>query len=42
MKTDLTDEQLKAMVTELAKVFGGGRFDERVFPEGVVSSQETP
>ena len=30
------------MVTELAKVFNGGTFDERVFPEGVVPPQETP
>jgi hypothetical protein len=34
MKTDLTEEQFKTMVTELANVFAGGRFDERVFPEG--------
>lgn len=33
MKTDLTEEQFKAMVTELAKAFAGGRFDERVFPD---------
>jgi hypothetical protein len=36
MKTDLTEEQFKAMVTELAKVFAGGAFDERVFPDGTV------
>jgi hypothetical protein len=34
MKTDLTEEQFKVMVTELAKVFAGGTFDERVFPNG--------
>jgi hypothetical protein len=32
MKTDLTEEQFKAMVAELAKVFAGGTFDERAFP----------
>jgi hypothetical protein len=42
MKTDLTEEQFKAMVTELAKFFDGGSFDEHVFPEGVVPSQGTP
>jgi hypothetical protein len=36
MKTDLTDTQFRAMVTELAKVFAGGSFDERVFPKGTV------
>jgi hypothetical protein len=35
MKTDLTNEQFRNMVTELAKVFAGGTFDERTFPEGV-------
>jgi hypothetical protein len=35
LKTDLTEEQFKVMVTELAKVFAGGAFDERAFPEGV-------
>jgi hypothetical protein len=35
MKTDLTEEQFKAMVAELAKVFTGGTFDERAFPEGM-------
>ena len=34
MKTDLTDEQFRAMVTELAKVFAGDTFDEHVFPRG--------
>jgi hypothetical protein len=29
MKTDLTEEQFKNMVRELAKVFDGGTFDER-------------
>jgi hypothetical protein len=32
MKTDLTEEQFKAMIAELAKVFTGGTFDERAFP----------
>jgi hypothetical protein len=36
MKTDLTEEQFKAMVNELAKVFAGGTFDEQVFPGGVI------
>jgi hypothetical protein len=35
MKTDLTNEQFRNMVTGLAKVFAGGPFDERAFPEGV-------
>ncbi len=35
MKTDLTDEQFRSMVTELAKVFAGGTFDEHVFPKGI-------
>jgi len=34
MKTDLTEQQFKSMVRELAKVFDGGTFDERAFPEG--------
>jgi hypothetical protein len=34
MKTDLTEEQFGAVVTELAKVFAGGTFDERAFPGG--------
>ena len=34
MKTDLSEEQFKAMITELAKAFAGGAFDERVFPDG--------
>jgi hypothetical protein len=34
MKTDLTEDQFKDMVRELAKVFDGGTFDERTFPEG--------
>jgi hypothetical protein len=38
MKTDLTDKQFRAMVTELAKIFAGGTFDERVFPQGTVPS----
>jgi hypothetical protein len=32
METNLTKEQFKAMVTELAKVFAGATFDEQVFP----------
>ena len=32
MKTDLTEEQFRVMVRELAKVFDGGTFDERAFP----------
>jgi hypothetical protein len=35
MKTDLTEEQFRTMITELARVFGGGTFDERAFPEGI-------
>ena len=34
MKTDLTDDQFRTLVTELAKVFAGGTFDEAAFPEG--------
>lgn len=34
MKTNLTEEQFKNMVRELAKVFDGGTFDERAFPGG--------
>ena len=34
MKTDLTDQEFKAIVRELAKFFDGGTFDERAFPEG--------
>jgi hypothetical protein len=34
MKTDLTHEQFRAIVMELAKVFAGGAFDESVFREG--------
>jgi hypothetical protein len=33
MKTDLTEEQFKAMVTALAKKFAGDPFDQHVFPE---------
>ena len=36
MKTDLTDDQFRAMVTELAKAFAGGAFDERIFPDGTI------
>ena len=34
MKTDLTHDEFKRIVTELAKTFAGGQFDERAFPEG--------
>lgn len=33
MKTGLTEEQFKEMVTELARAFDGGTFDERAFPD---------
>ena len=39
MKTDLTEEQFKNMVRELAKVFDGGTFDEGAFPEGTAPLQ---
>jgi hypothetical protein len=39
MKTDLTEEQFRTMVAELAKVFAGGSFDESRFPEGTVHGQ---
>lgn len=42
MKTDLTEEQFKGMVGELARVFGGGTFDERAFPEGTALEQSSP
>lgn len=42
MKTDLTEEQFKRMVMELAKVFDGGTFDERAFPEGTAPGQPPP
>jgi hypothetical protein len=32
MKADLTEDRFKLMVTELAKVFDGGAFDQEVFP----------
>jgi hypothetical protein len=32
MKAGLTDDQFKVIVAELAKVFGGGAFDEGAFP----------
>jgi hypothetical protein len=38
MKTDLTDIEFRVMVSELAKVFTGGSFDEEVFPEGNLPS----
>ncbi len=34
MKTDLTEQQFRTMVSQLAEVFAGGVFDERAFPEG--------
>ena len=34
MKTDLSDDEFRTMVTELAKAFAGGGFDEQAFPEG--------
>jgi hypothetical protein len=33
MKADLTEDQFKRIVTELAKVFGGGTFDQSAFPD---------
>ena len=39
MKTDLTEDQFKSMVRGLAKVFEGGAFDERAFPEETVPQQ---
>lgn len=39
MKTDLTEEQFKNMVRELARVFDGGTFDEGAFPEGTAPVQ---
>jgi hypothetical protein len=35
MKTDLTEEQFMALVAALARVFTGGTFDERAFPDGM-------
>lgn len=38
MKTDLTEEQFRTMITELARYLSGsGPFDERAFPEGIAS-----
>lgn len=34
MKTDLTEEQFKEMVRELARALDGGTFDEHAFPGG--------
>lgn len=34
MKTDLNDAEFRLLVTELARTFAGGQFDERAFPEG--------
>jgi hypothetical protein len=33
MKADLTEDRFKLIVTELAKVFDGGTFDQGVFPD---------
>jgi hypothetical protein len=33
MKADLTEDRFKLMVTELAKVFDGGTFDQSAFPD---------
>ena len=33
MKADLTEDRFKLIVTELAKVFDGGTFDQRAFPD---------
>jgi len=33
MKADLTEDQFKLVVTELAKVFNGGTFDQGAFPD---------
>jgi hypothetical protein len=33
MKADLTEDQFKLIVTELAKVFHGGTFDQGAFPD---------
>jgi hypothetical protein len=35
MKTGLTEAQFRTLVTELAKVFDDGTFDEAAFPEGI-------
>ena len=32
MKADLTEDRFKLIVTELAKVFDGGTFDQGAFP----------
>jgi hypothetical protein len=33
MKADLAEDQFKLIVTELAKTFGGGTFDQGAFPD---------
>jgi len=33
MKADLTEDRFKLIVTELAKVFDGGAFDQGAFPD---------
>jgi hypothetical protein len=33
MKADLTEDRFKLIVTELAKVFDGGTFDQGAFPD---------
>ena len=32
-KADLTEDRFKLIVTELAKVFNGGTFDQGAFPD---------
>lgn len=39
MKTDLTEDQFKNLIRELGKVFDGGTFDERAFPDGTTPLQ---
>lgn len=39
MKADLTEDQFKLIVTELAKALDGGTFDQRAFPD---QSHERP
>jgi hypothetical protein len=33
MKADLTEDRFKLIVTELAKAFDGGAFDQGAFPD---------
>lgn len=39
MKTDLTEDQFKNLIRELGKVFDGGTFEERAFPDGTTPLQ---